>query len=302
MILNTDYFLHYSTNFGERTDNGEKYVFSSLDGNHNPIINICITDSIDVSGSKFLEFDYYISDISLFEYCGGNMQLELSSSNLFDVDEIIWNSDYFNSQNLTEGWNHVKLSLDSYKGSSGNFDISKIIRLRIYYVLNGNTAAGEMRIKNIMLTDGNNVPANAINFGNGADWINAESFSYENIENAHYSNGLPMMYYSPNTDISDKQYFSLMLWISDADLFNKECYGTIELTSSSIYDIAEISYNLSILKGSLKTGWNYVTIPLSCFKNSGITEELCDITAINFFRIYTNSYAFGIALADMKLY
>lgn len=65
---------------------------------------------------------------------------------------------------------------------------------------------------------------------------------------------------------------------------------------------AEISYNLSILKGSLKTGWNYVTIPLSCFKNSAITEELCDITAINFFRIYTNSYAFGIALADMKLY
>jgi hypothetical protein len=93
-------------------------------------------------------------------------------------------------------------------------------------------------------------------------------------------------------------YFCFDLYVSDADLFNTTS-GSIELTSSEIWDIAEATYGLSYFKDTLSTGWNRVTIPISAFYRNSTTDKAFDPENVNFFRIYTNVSQLGIAVGNL---
>lgn len=277
------------------------YLYCTLDENKNPIISFRNYTPLDATGMRYIEFDFYIPDDTLFVNCNGNMQLEVSSSTSNDVDELIYSISCFQDGFLKPGWNHIKLDLERYDGNMGNFDISSVRRLRMYYVMN-EAATGEMRIKNVVFSPYEHLEG-AICFNNYASssgWVASEvtSVSCHSSHDARYRFAGAITYVRGAVDISDMDYFSMDIYISDAEIFNAAS-SALEITSSAIWDVAEMSYGVYNFKDVLSTGWNHITIPISAFGINSTTEQVFDPTAANFFRIYTNSSELGIAVGNL---
>ncbi len=281
------------------TDDDGGYLYLGLDNYKVVTISFYKKESLDISNMRYLEFDFYISDTSLFDK-STEMQLELSSSTNIDVDEIGYGMGCFKNGMLKPGWNHIKLDLERYNSVLGNFDSSAVKRIRMYYVLS-DQLSGEIRIKNIEFSP-SDYPENPVYFNNyssASGWGATKKVSCHSSNDAYYRLGEPITYVRAGVDISEMDYFCFDLYVSDADLFNNTTSGSIELTSSEIWDIAEATYGLSYFKGTLSTGWNRVTIPISAFYRNSTTDKAFDLENVNFFRIYTNVSQLGIAVGNL---
>lgn len=284
------------------SDNDGGYLYSTLDENTNPVISFRMNKAVDASKMRYIEFDFYIPDNTLFTNCK-TMQLELSSSTSADTNEIWYSLNCFKNGMLKSGWNHIKLDLERYNGSIGSIDFSAVKRLRMYYLMN-TAVTGEMRIKNIYFSP-SDYPEEALYFSNyssSSGWNTsvATSVSCHSANDAYYSVGSPITFVRSSVDISDMDYLSMDIYISDAEIFNKAASkAAIEITSSTIWDKEEISYGIYSFKDVLSTGWNRITIPLSVFNRVSTTDQNFDPTAANFFRIYTNSSELGIAVGNL---
>lgn len=131
-----------------------------------------LPQEVDGSDLDTLEFDLYVSDVSLFDLFGvqGQMDsgLEITSSGASDNQEISWTLAQIKSNNqgdeLKAGWNHVILPLNSGRADGGSdpslqgpFDISAVNFIRFYMV--GETTSYNITVKidNICLSDWNAV-------------------------------------------------------------------------------------------------------------------------------------------------
>ena len=71
-------------------------------------------NGINITGMKYLEFDFYISDADAFSNCGG-LNIELGSAFICDKAEIaysVYGGD--KSLGLKDGWNHVIIPLSLF--------------------------------------------------------------------------------------------------------------------------------------------------------------------------------------------
>ncbi|MBQ7325826.1 MAG: hypothetical protein IJW98_08785 [Clostridia bacterium] len=74
---------------------------------------------IDVSEMKYLEFDLYLPSVKNLSKITENSQFEITSSGTCDVEEFSWSgtsNGILRGQKLEEGWNHVKVRLNSMPG------------------------------------------------------------------------------------------------------------------------------------------------------------------------------------------
>ncbi len=78
-----------------------------------------------------LQFDLYISDVSLFNWDWPG-QIEITSSGNPDSQELHWN--FTGQLRLRNGWNRVVLKLSEAEISGGNIDLSAINFFRIYHL------------------------------------------------------------------------------------------------------------------------------------------------------------------------
>ncbi|MDR2775293.1 MAG: DUF3823 domain-containing protein [Tannerella sp.] len=82
-----------------------------------------------------LQFDLYISDVSVFDWTWPG-QIEITSSGNPDSQELHWN--FTSERRLQNGWNKVALKLSEAEESGGRLDLSAVNFFRIYHlVVNG---------------------------------------------------------------------------------------------------------------------------------------------------------------------
>ena len=78
-----------------------------------------------------LQFDLYISDVSVFNWNFPG-QIELTSGGAPDSQELHWN--FTSERRLANGWNRVVLPLSTGEVSGGNINLSAINFFRIYHL------------------------------------------------------------------------------------------------------------------------------------------------------------------------
>jgi len=131
-----------------------------------PIISPNVFKSpIDATGMDMLEFDLYVSDLSLLT---GNVfpstaaALEITSGGTCDYEELLFTWEDIvryglAGQELKQGWNHVIFPLSMAKENSASaekFDISQIDFIRFYIIDTSKLGSDEYTVKldNICLT------------------------------------------------------------------------------------------------------------------------------------------------------
>lgn len=153
----------------EKTEGEASLTFNTGSG----VVNeMKLSSAVDCTDMDTLEFDLYVSNVSLFDLFGvvGKMDngFEICSSGKNDNQEISWTLEGIRNNHrgeaLKEGWNHIILPLNTGKADAGTdaqvqgpFDPSNVNYLRFYMV--GEVLAYDITVKidNICLTDWNAV-------------------------------------------------------------------------------------------------------------------------------------------------
>ena len=110
--------------------------------------------AMDVSGMKYLEFDFYVSDAAAMNAAG--FSFELTSAGQSDKEESAFNWDGNFKTGLANGWNHVQLPLSWFNTTNGTIDWTAVNFIRWFNSKdlqvgdNGLTVA----IKNVEFTTG----------------------------------------------------------------------------------------------------------------------------------------------------
>ena len=120
---------------------------------------------IDATGMDMLEFDLYVSDLSLLTgnfFPSAAAALEITSSGTCDYEELLFTWEDIvryglAGQELKQGWNHVIFPLSMAKENSASaekFDISQIDFIRFYIIDTSKLGSDEYTVKldNICLT------------------------------------------------------------------------------------------------------------------------------------------------------
>ena len=85
-------------------------------------------DPVDLTKYQYIEFDFYIPDITVFEEGSwtANSQFEITSGGREDSEEFCWGAHtFFDGMTLEEGWNHIQ---------KGFGDLSGTVRERINFI------------------------------------------------------------------------------------------------------------------------------------------------------------------------
>lgn len=91
-----------------------------------------------------LQFDLYISDVSVFNWNFPG-QIELTSGGTPDSQELHWN--FTSERRLANGWNRVVLPLSAGEASGGNINLTAVNFFRIYHLDVGGPV--DLKIDNI---------------------------------------------------------------------------------------------------------------------------------------------------------
>jgi len=136
-----------------------------------------LEEAIDGEGYDTLEFDLYVSDVTLFDLFavgGTNSGFEITSSGYCDNQELSWKLGEIRDCNeggeLAVGWNHIILPLDTaiprsedghHPDVAGPFDITNINFMRFFMVGESVEHTITVKIDNICLTDRKAITAEA---------------------------------------------------------------------------------------------------------------------------------------------
>lgn len=256
----------------------------------------------DMRGMEYLEFNFYISDVSILQDAS-DVQLELRSNGCVSDDcELNWDKRFINEMHLQNGWNYIKLRLDGAEATGSNpFDLSRVSWFRLYAVgLLSVVESAEIRIKGIRLSKDISdsepiITEGSVNWSDKNGWwfnpetlsdLSRDTYKTENdtVAMEAVSNGLVAAYRTEATDISAAKYMELDIYLSDTYVISEALGGELELTSSSWCDSCEINLSLDYLKSlNWKNGWNHIRIPLSDFNS---LDGQFDNTALNFMRFF----------------
>ncbi len=152
----------------DKTDKTEGEAALSLSVGGGAVNDMPLDPAIDGTGYDTLEFDFYISDMKLFDHFTGegmNSGLEITSAGRCDHQEISWKLHEIRNctegEPLKQGWNHVILPLDSGVVDGGKdvaelvgaFDISNINYMRFFMVGEPQDIGVVVKLDNIRLSN-----------------------------------------------------------------------------------------------------------------------------------------------------
>ncbi len=116
-------------------------------------------DPVDASRMDTLEFDMYVSDVSIFDrFAQGGMDtgLEITSSGKEDAEEIAWHlaeiRDLNEGEPVKEGWNHIILPLSS-GATTGEINLAAVNFMRIFMVNETEDVNVDVKYDHFVFTD-----------------------------------------------------------------------------------------------------------------------------------------------------
>ena len=228
------------------------------------------TTDISKVEDKYLKLSLYVArtndetaDISALVKDG---QIELTSSGSSDANELAWG---LGSLNLSPGWNTVYLPF-AKAVKRGSFDDTSVNYFRIYNLVSDNTIQYTLRVRDVSVISHDSISEYALPVKiTGTNLIEKTFTSVDasNLKNPH----LQLSFYVARTD-DESSIEGLATH-----------YSGIELTSSGWCDNEEIAWSLKDY--DVQPGWNTVSLPFLRAGKQG--AQPFDITAIDYFRIYT---------------
>lgn len=241
---------------------------------HNPI---------DISDYTYLEFDFYIEEPSILQ-SATDVQIELTSSGVPDLNENNWGKQFINGLSLRSGWNHIRLKLSTSVQVNGGADFSNINFFRFYAVGMDNLGDNVFyRIDNLQFTK---LKLSQPDYGLISIDTLSKTYGTSSIRlDANPSSN--RMVFAVKTiphDITQYDFLEFDFFIVNPDDLQYATEGQVELTSSGVSDINEINWDLQMIKDlHLESGWNRICLSISESSGSG---GGADLSNINFFRFY----------------
>ncbi len=214
---------------------------------------------IDLSGCDYVEFWFYISDVSRINGFGPG-QIELTSSGTCDREELAFDIRTFSDLIVGEpvdGWNLVRLNLRDPDGDNG-FIPENFNYFRMYTIqgdLAGTTIGWDMMYAR---AEGTEAPAPVRTEAP----YEPEIDYYEEFWSERPS--VPTFRLIP-TDISGAEYLGFDLFVEDAEAFYLD---QIEFSSHDMFDWQELCQNRPCSAWDLHDGWNTVVIPIHALRSS----------------------------------
>ncbi len=300
--------------------NGQKMIGKVIDGDRFKVCDIYVNymgeTGIDVSAMKYLEYDLYISDVEALKNV--TLTTEINSSGDYDRNELEVVRT-FADYGLKNGWNRIKIDLSKMMPISGPCDLTSIKWFRIYTIQEVALAHGlTYAITNVRFTDDMtpeialpgaplekpdepNEPTSGIFKDIAADqnkgstdqgWRNHKINLTHMTVDGHSAIGQTVIGARPLTDVRFHYYHTTPvdttkyshlefdLYVEDAAKLPEGFALGIELSSSGLSDVEEISTEVF----SLTTGWNHIKIAFSDFYAS--SQEAYNLAAWNYTRLY----------------
>ena len=222
---------------------------------------------VDATKAKYLEFDFFISDLANFkknatERAGLVISLSGGGSSKWTNRAMYWFQDKLNN----DGWNHIKLDISAPDGyNEGKTDFTKIFNVM---VANGDALVNEsptVRVANVALTidpDTSKLPAPALPanvvkaFGNkgGADKIMVDSLAAYNNFNWDVA-GTPSEYNSA-------KYIEMDFFVEDYNKFITEKAGKDILYFNFIHGARDSKKVFVMDPYITNSGWNHAKIEI----------------------------------------
>ena len=222
---------------------------------------------VDATKAKYLEFDFFISDLANFkknatERAGLVISLSGGGSSKWTNRAMYWFQDKLNN----DGWNHIKLDISAPDGyNEGKTDFTKIFNVM---VANGDALVNEsptVRVANVALTidpDTSKLPAPALPanvvkaFGNkgGVDKIMVDSLAAYNNFNWDVA-GTPSEYNSA-------KYIEMDFFVEDYNKFITEKAGKDILYFNFIHGARDSKKVFVMDPYITNSGWNHAKIEI----------------------------------------
>ena len=312
----------YGNGWEEMTIDGKTGVLTALTGKgkiFDSRFHYYAAEPTDISGMTHLEMDIYIPNAAAFN--GKQFIIELNDKGLWGhlaTGEIRY---LVNNPTFVDGWNHLKLSLDSDFVAWGNTPaLDKTIwqHIRVWFpdattptydVAAGETlyyGVGNLKFTNadydaqsvtVPLLTGSKAPGWGLNPDLGIKKAGSSSVAINLAANKKYDGGGDAFVAGfefnkagkDPIDTTGAATFRFFVYTNDAAVMNNVGVE-LELTSSGTCDNQESAYCGTLAKfvegGSFKNGWNEVIIPMTNFGNGA------DWTKINFMRMFNQHGAF----------
>ena len=270
-------------------------------------------EAVDISGMSYLEFDIYISEVSII--ADVEFSFELTSSGTSDKEE---SAKKFKGKDTgwVNGWNHVKWGLDEFTAKNGEFDPTRWNFIRWYNDTSLNaTDWFQVGITNIKFTPKSAADLDAEEatatehsiplWGCNTTWDVAPESWVVDKENQVAGSGCITVNLKNRVDVmAPEKHFETPINATGMDTLEFDIYlsdlaiveyfsdtdGALELTSSGTSDSAEVAYNLrnftKYVLADAQVGWNHVSIKIKNMEVNEGAKGPFDISAINFIRFY----------------
>jgi hypothetical protein len=271
---------------------------------------------VDISGVHYIEFDVYISDITVIDNV--DFSFELTSGGDSDQQEIAHN---FKGKDTgwVNGWNHVKWDLKKFdRKTGGDFDATAWNYIR-WYNDSALVAPGyfEVGIANVVFTQKTAEELDADEetatehcvplWGANSGWDRGDNKNKWTVdkENPAAGSGCISVNLKDRVDVmAPEKHFETPINATGMDTLEFDIYlsdlaivdyfsstdGAIEITSSGTSDSGEVAYNFrNLTKYKLKdaqVGWNHISIRIKDMETNDGAAGPFDISAVNFIRIY----------------
>ena len=238
----------------------------------------------------------YVNDPELFGE--KSVVLELTSGNIFDVDELAW---YISPKALQSGWNELYLGIEHAR-VVGKPDLKNINFFRIY--ADGSKMGLKAIVDNVYATNTKGRDYSGpieypttkkgylLDFDTLKGLTSEGALALSNAEGMYKEGVAALSVKQPGsvwvaaklnpTDITEYQKGGISFWlyINDTE-YVKDGRFYVELTSSGTWDQNEISWRIA--GASLHAGWNEVTLSMATASKAGGN---IDFSKVNYIRIF----------------
>lgn len=257
----------------------------------------------------YLSFWLYISDVSKIKTTDG--QIELKSAN-DDVSEYNWHTGPIKDQGIFQnGWNKIILRLkDANLGDEGgSANLEAVTKFKIYFPSDGNITT---KIDNVVIySSATGTFENSdtkLEWGSRKDQVSLDFDDFKEGQASIVSDGrhgverfVIQKVLAFNSGVTREDgYLNFWLFVDDVSKYKSEEVGggQIEISSSGAADVKEVNWSGNSVFANLQNGWNHVALKLSAGSWGEGSDNLLDLTNVNFFRIYFGSHSTMLTKID----
>ena len=228
---------------------------------------------VDATKAKYLEFDFFISDLASFkkndtERAGLVISLSGGGSSKWQNRAMYW----FHDKLEKDGWNHIKLDIFAPNGyNEGNTDFTKIFNVMVANsdnLVNGSSPT--VRIANVCLTkDAGLTELTAPD--KPQNIVKEMSMGVEKADSLTAYRDFAATRFD-KTDLSEARYIELDAYVDDYAHFSTYKNGNdkvgIYLHLYSAEDSGEHPFDqeLAVHEQITKSGWNHIRLPIDTGK------------------------------------